>query len=361
MNKILHLISSLRPSGIACQVARLAAALPREGFEARIGLLGRDGLLGDAARAAGVAIETVSKGRIIDLPGLTRLRRLLRGFQPDVLHVWDLPALWRLRGAVGKKQGRWLVHGRGMVLGSPRQLTRLERWLIRQADGVTVYSPQEAVAWQRVGVPAAKITVLSPLLASADQDDAPPASAAAPWLAAGMRRVVCVGPLEPHKGFLDAVWSLDILKYLFSELHLLMVGAGSDRPRLERFCHDIQAADRIHFLGEQPRIDVLLAAADVVWVPSHKPAGVHVLLEAMAHGRPVIASRLPGLMEHVQDGATGLLFTPGDKAELARWTRRLLENPDEAARLGAAARHYIQEHFRPPELMERWIQLYDHP
>src|SRR5262249_36862376 len=147
-------------------------------------------------------------------------------------------------------------------------------------------------------------------------------------------RIACVGPLEPHKGFRDAIWALDILHFLYDDLHLLVIGQGSDRPRLEEFARVAGVQDRVHFLGAQAEVAALLAEADLVWVPSHAEGGVNAALEAMAAGRPVVAAQLPGLAEVVRDGETGLLFPPADRAGLARQTRRLLDDPELRCLLG---------------------------
>src|SRR5581483_1337666 len=82
----------------------------------------------------------------------------------------------------------------------------------------------------------------------------------------------------------------------------------------------------------------LLARADVVWVPSLAECGRQVALEAQAAGRPVIASRLPGLAAVVADGKTGLLAPPNDPPTWAALTRRLFDDPELARRLGDAGR-----------------------
>jgi len=102
------------------------------------------------------------------------------------------------------------------------------------------------------------------------------------------------------------------------------------------------------FAGRLPREEVLrrLAAARALIFPSEWPEGCpSTILEAMALGKPVIASRVPGAAELVEDGVTGLLFEPGDAAALAARMKRLHEDPALAARLGAAGRErYLREY-----------------
>jgi glycosyltransferase involved in cell wall biosynthesis len=172
------------------------------------------------------------------------------------------------------------------------------------------------------------------------------------------RLVVGIGPLEAHKGFHDAIWAFDILHFLYHDLHLVLVGDGSDRIRLERFSRIVQPPDRIHLVGRQDAVAPLLSSAEMVWVPSHGDVGVNVALEAMSLGRPVIAARQPGLADVVIDGETGLLIPPGGKAALARCTRRLLDEPSLRHRLGETGRQRVARLFSAEALSRRFVELY---
>jgi glycosyltransferase involved in cell wall biosynthesis len=152
---------------------------------------------------------------------------------------------------------------------------------------------------------------------------------------------------------------LDILKNLADDLHLVLVGDGPDRTRLEQFARAIGVAGQVHFLGNQPDVAALLALAEVVWVPGRVDGSVNVALEAMAAGRPVVASDLPGLAEVVCDGETGFLVPPGDKVALARQTWGLLEDAGRRRRLGDAGRARVRQHFAAEDMVRRWAALYN--
>lgn len=170
--------------------------------------------------------------------------------------------------------------------------------------------------------------------------------------------ILCAGPLEPHKGFLDAIWAFDILQFLYEGLRLVVAGAGPDGPRLRRFAQVTGASRRVHFAGRLPDLPAILDRAAVVWVPSRAEAGVNIALEAMARGRPVVASRLPGLAEIIRDGETGFLARPGDKVELARLTRQLLDSAPLRQRFGEVARRRAAERFSLSALLQSMSDLY---
>src|SRR5262249_15143180 len=153
------------------------------------------------------------------------------------------------------------------------------------------------------------------------------AEAKLPGLPEDARVLLVVGPLERHKGCREAVWTLDILHHLH-DVRLVVVGAGPDEPRIRRFAELIRMTHLVHWTGPVQDVRPWLERADVAWAPSLREGGRQVVLEAMAQARPVVGSRLPGLVEVMVDGKTGFLVTPDDKADLARQTRILLERPD---------------------------------
>src|SRR5262245_10834272 len=145
---------------------------------------------------------------------------------------------------------------------------------------------------------------------------------------------MCVGSLTPAHGFRHAVWAADILRYLVPGAHLRIVGDGPDRTRVRRFVQGVHGSSEekfVHLTPPRPDAAALLARAHGGRVPRWARAPV---------GR-VVASALRGLAARVAGGATGLLAPPADPAALARQTRRLLEDPDLARRLGAAARQAV--------------------
>jgi glycosyltransferase involved in cell wall biosynthesis len=187
----------------------------------------------------------------------------------------------------------------------------------------------------------------------------PPAVAATASRSAGPAdTIVCLGPLEPGKGHLEAMWAFDVLHYLYPGLRLVVAGDGPERPRLERFRRQLGMPGQVELTGPVADPGVLLATAAVVWVPSRGVAGVQAALEGMAHGVPVVASRLPGLAEVVADGETGVLVPPGDVLALARQTRLLLDDAPRRVRLGAAGRDRARAVFGPRALACRLADVY---
>ena len=149
------------------------------------------------------------------------------------------------------------------------------------------------------------------------------------------------------------------MHYLYEDLRLTLAGGGPDLARVEAFAQAVGVADRVTFLGRRPDLAPWRSAAEVVWGPSRAGGGVNAALEAMAAGKPVIATRLPALTEVVVDGEVGCLAPPGDKTELARQTRFLLNDADRRRAYGEAGRRCAAEHFSVEQLVRRCAELYE--
>ncbi|HZT79091.1 MAG TPA: glycosyltransferase [Gemmataceae bacterium] len=351
---VLHVIPSLDYGGAARQLVLLATGLPREQFACRVCVLGKAGPWAERLAAAAVPVRSLRRQRLLDLPFLRGLLEEVRQGPADVLHVWGLPALrWVAAAALGR--------GRRIVVSEPwagrpsrRRPGRLDRWLLRRADRVVAGSAAEAERCRRAGVDESRLVVIP---AGVEPPSPRPASPPARELPAG-RLLVSVGPLARHRGHRDALWTVDILRYLYGDLQLALVGQGPEEDYLRRFARAADISDRVHFLGPQPEVREWLERADVVWVPSAWAGGDLAALEAMAAGRPVVATTLPELTELVSEGETGFLVPPGDKAALARQTRRLLDDAELRRRMGEAGRRRAAERFAAADMVRRYAEVY---
>jgi glycosyltransferase involved in cell wall biosynthesis len=351
VRSVRFLIDSLAYRGAARQLTLLATHLPRETFQVRVTVLGTATPWAEALRAAGVEVDLLGRRRPFDVLPFVALRRLLRSRADDVVHVWGATALRAVSLTGGSLPGRLLVSA-ALPPGWPPRL--FDRWLIGNAGGVIAFGAAEAERYRRLGVPDARITVVAPAVAVPTEPEPAEFSAVPP----GHRMLLGIGPIERHKGFREAVWAFDILRHLYTDVHFVLAGPGSDRLRVEQFARAIEATRDVHFTGPCADLAPLLQRCDAVLVPSLRGGGTCAALEAMAAGRPVVASRCQGLPEIVVDGETGFLVQPDDKAALARQTRFLLDDPSLRRRLGLAGRQRALEHFSVARLVSGVSHLY---
>jgi glycosyltransferase involved in cell wall biosynthesis len=140
---------------------------------------------------------------------------------------------------------------------------------------------------------------------------------------------------------------------------LVVVGDGPLRPTLEGQARELGLGGAVRFLGAVPRAARLLPHLDVFVLSSVWEGMSNGLLEAMAAGRPVVATRVGGNPECVVDGESGLLVPPRDPEAMAAAIVRLLREPELARRLGQAARRRVEAEFTLPRMVQRMEDLYD--
>jgi glycosyltransferase involved in cell wall biosynthesis len=140
--------------------------------------------------------------------------------------------------------------------------------------------------------------------------------------------------------------------------HFVFAGDGPDRAALGALASQLGLDDRVTFLGYRQDVRALIAAADLVVLPSLYEGLPLVVLEAMAAAKPVVASRIPGIQEIVTEGVDGILFEPGDPGDLARAIDELLIDPDQALRLGTAARQTVAGRFSAQAMGDRVGEVY---
>jgi glycosyltransferase involved in cell wall biosynthesis len=130
------------------------------------------------------------------------------------------------------------------------------------------------------------------------------------------------------------------------------------RPTLEETTRRLGLDRSVRFLGLHEDVEGVLAAADVLVHPSLEEGFSNAILEAMGASLPVIATRVGGNPEAVEDGVTGLLVPPRDSPALARATIGVLADPARASALGAAGRRRVEQEFTLSRMVARYEQVY---
>jgi len=363
----------------------LAAARPTAGWRLSALVPAGEGgeILAARLERAGVAVQRYrlppipSRGRLKPLGTLParlvrgaadwwRLYRRLAALRGDVLHL-NLPSVYDGRHSLPAVLAKWAGCGRvvttehlPMVRPARRRLG-IKRLCSTAIDAIIVHT-----RWNRAALadyhrmPVAKMAII------------PNGSAPAPKMDAQRRRdlraqlglepetvgLVIVGRLTARKGHRLL---LEALRRLADELlppwRLLIVGDGEEEEALRAQSAAAGLEQRVAFLGHREDARLIMAAADLLLLPSTLETQPLVLTEAMAAGRPVVAARIFGIPEIVSDGQTGVLVPPGDVEALATATRRLIEDPRVRAEFGAAGFRRYQEQFRLEVMAERTYRV----
>jgi glycosyltransferase involved in cell wall biosynthesis len=172
---------------------------------------------------------------------------------------------------------------------------------------------------------------------------------------ADRRLVLVCARLDPEKGHATLVQAC----HAMPNVQLVFAGAGAERASLERLAVRLGMRERVSFLGFRTDVAELLAACDVMVLPTRNEAFGLVLLEAMAAGRPVISTRVGGPEEIVVDGESGLLVPRDDVSGLSSALRAVLDDPALAARLATGGRSRVEAEFSDTAVTARTVGIYE--
>jgi glycosyltransferase involved in cell wall biosynthesis len=143
------------------------------------------------------------------------------------------------------------------------------------------------------------------------------------------------------------------------DVQVVIAGDGPQRDALERQARALGVGGRVVFLGRRSDVPQLLACSDIVVLPSLNEGLPLAVLEAMAAGKPVVATIVGGTDELIADGQTGLLVPPRDPPALAAAVRSLAENPKLASAIAAAGRRHVEQSFSATAMLERVTTIYE--
>lgn len=169
--------------------------------------------------------------------------------------------------------------------------------------------------------------------------------------------LVIVGRLDKVKGLHVAIGAL-ASDYLGPDIHLHLIGSGPLAPELQAQAGQLGLSPRVHFLGFRRSALEYITFCDVLLMPSLHEGLPYTLLEAMAAGKPIIASCVGGLAEVLQHETTALLVPPGNPTDLGRAIAHLYAQPELRRRLGERAQVLARTHYSREAMTLRYLEVY---
>jgi starch synthase (maltosyl-transferring) len=359
-------ITELEIGGAERTLVELAKRLDRRRFQPVVYSLGRrpsgnGSALADELDRAGIETHHLGAASVRDLPGtLRRLTDLLRATRPDVLQSFLFHA---------NLLGPWAARRAGV----PRVATGIRvaerqrawhRWVARRTAG---WADRHVCVSQAVADFTANVTKIDPesLLVIPNGVDAARFDGVAPTdltqlgLPAGRRAFACIGRLEVQKG-ID--WLVDRLPGVFvaqSSHDLLIVGSGPQEHALRRRAARLRVAERVHFAGQRSDIPAILAAVDVVALPSRWEGMPNILLESMASGKPVVATDVEGVSELLGAENAGQIVPLGQPQAFSGKLLTLLADRQLAADFGERNALRIRTHFSIETMVAAYERLFE--
>jgi glycosyltransferase EpsF len=370
--RVLHLITWLQPGGIEKWLLSMLKTIPRDEYELDFCCKGSDvGELAPVARDHGSKV-LLNPLRPTHVGYAKRLRRILDDGDYDIVHnhmanysgigTWAArkesvpviasfhntefpPETWTR--AAGLRQARDLYSNASMGYAVRRSdyVTGCSRATL---EAVLDNEPRstDRVLYYGVDLPEIRKDAAATVREEIGVDN-------------GARLVLHVGRIIEQKNHEGLLRIFARIAGEVEDAYLLLVGDGPLRARVEEQVRKLGLEERVKLLGLRKDVPRLMMASDVLLFPSlHEGFGL-VATEANAAGLPVVGTAIPGLTEAVEDGVTGVLHDVKDEAGMAQSTLRLLNDIDEAQKMGAAGRERVQREFTLQQSAERLTALYD--
>ena len=361
MLNVLQLIPTLDRSGAEKQMVLLAEGLPRDRFRVEVAALTRLGPLEADLNAAGVPVTLIGKRLKIDPFALARLTRFLKRKRFDVVQTWVFAANSYGRVAAWRAATPVVVTAEMAVdLWKNRGHLMIDRALARRCDRVVGNSQAVVDFYRAAGIPEDKLALIYSGVPLSEPPEVDRARVRAAFgFAADAPLILYAGRLVHQKGVDVLIAALDLLQHVRPSVRTLIVGAGPLQSELEETAHAFRLDERVKFLGHRDDVPRLLAAADMLVLPSRYEGLPNVVLEAMTYRKPVVATAAPGTTEVVRDGENGLLVPLNDANALTRALRTLADDPTLRQRLGAAGRARVEAEFTAAAMVEHFAALYE--
>lgn len=367
MTGILHLIDSYRIGGPGKTILNCARFIDQARFRVHVASFthpdpSRNELAG-AARVTGIPCLHLAERGTTTRHHVSSIREYVRRNRISILHthgylsdVFGFLATRRLPVAVVTTHHGWIRNNL-----KQRLAVRLAVSLTRALDGVEVVS--EAL---RAELPAPvrrsdKVTVIHNAIVLSDyvsqnrRQQVRSSLAVAPdGLLLGV-----IGRLSVEKGCLEMLEAFEEIARMFHSAHLVFAGEGPLGKELSERVRVRGLQGRVHFVGHQAHVQPFYEASDIIVSPSRTEGLSNVLLEALAFERPVVATRVGGNAEIVEDGIGGLLVEPRSSSSIASAVSRLIRDDRARERLGRNGRARIERQFTFDIRMRREERFYD--
>jgi glycosyltransferase involved in cell wall biosynthesis len=376
-------IARLNMGGPALHVAYLSAGLKERGYDTT--LVAGSLAVGEESMAAvaeelGVPIVTVADlhreiSPLRDLRAVYHVSALIRELRPQILHTHTAKAgtIGRLAAMLAGPAAPPIVvhtfHGhvlRGYFGPLRSNLFRLlEHWLARRTTALVAVSPEVRDDLVALGVaPAEKFTVVRLGIELGERVGEPDGNAQG----LETRRLLGVAPDRFVVGWIgrmtgvkridDVLLAVRRLRDRGVDAVLCMVGDGPDRDAVERRARELGIVRNSLFLGYQEEVAPYYAAFDALILPSANEGTPVSAIEALAGGRPVVATRVGGVPDVVRDGVDGFLVKPGDVDAMAERLALLAADADLRRRMGESGSASVRERYSVDRLLDDIDALY---
>ncbi|PIR54861.1 hypothetical protein COU74_03935 [Candidatus Peregrinibacteria bacterium CG10_big_fil_rev_8_21_14_0_10_36_19] len=170
--------------------------------------------------------------------------------------------------------------------------------------------------------------------------------------------ITTIAELHPRKGIKYLIAAMPKIIEKYPNVKLIIIGEGEDKERLEKLTENLKINNCVKFLGRRKEIAKLLKASNIFVLPSIREAFGMVNLEAMYTPLPIVASKVGGIPEIIEDGKTGILVPKEDTMELRIALEKLIKNPELRNKMANAGKERLQKEFSAKKMAEKYEKIY---
>lgn len=342
--RVLQAMGAGGPGGAERMFSRLCAGLARRGLAQRV-VVRHGAHCRDDLRRGGIEPVELAFGGLLDFATRRRIGREIAAFRPDVVLTWMNRATRFCPPPSPPRRRRRFVHVARLGGYYDMKYYRRCDHLVGNTEDLRDY-------FIRHGWPAERAHYLPNFV---DDAAAPPVPRRDLDTPADAPLLLALGRLHGNKAFDVLIEALPSLPGAW----LWLAGTGPEAGNLKARAARLGVRDRVRFLGWRDDTAALLAAADLLVVPSrHEPLG-NVVLEGFAHGVPVVAAAAAGPASLIRDDANGLLVPVDDSDALAAALGRLIGDPHLRSDLAASARADFRAAFTEDAVCARYLEFFD--
>ena len=356
--KVALVIGQLSHGGAERQLFELARRLPSRGYEPLvISLSSALHPYGPDLEACGVKVQAISRMRSLEPRRVVQLARMLKTSGAEMVHAFLLVAnayAWmasRLSGLTA-----FLPSVRSKETSRPRWLHLIDRFVLRRSQLVLVNSNHLA-EWtvERYGVSPARVRCVPNGLdlSRFDTVGSPRRRRERP---ARIGSVCLFKPVKRIPFMLEAARRVARQR---PGTTMIIAGDGPERPAMLRLRDRLGLQEVVEMPGPVPDAVSVLSGVDVFILASENEGMPNVVLEAMAAGRPIVGTNVPGIVEVVREGESGYLVAPEDLDGFVSALLRIIDHPEHSTRMGDAARRRVRACFSADRMIERTVAVYE--
>ncbi len=348
--RIAHVTLGLDMGGQEKLLVEFARHADRTRFDVQVVSLGTRGVLADEIEACGCPVTALAEPAGFRVGLFVGLARWLRRERIDVVHTHDNRPLIYGAGAARLARVRRVVHTQhGQSLRLSKRQARLVNFMAGLTDHFACVSKDSAALAVEQGVSPRKVCIVWNGIDTTRFRFAPCASGPA----------VSVGRLNPEKDHETLLRAAALVVRADATFRLEIAGDGPCLPRLRDVTAELRLEKQVKFLGQVRDVPALLERSGLFVLPSVSEGVSLTLLEAMASGVAIVATRVGGNPEVVADGATGVLVPARDPAALAAAILRLRGDEGERRRLIVAGRERVERLFDVRRMVADYEALYE--